>query len=77
VETEGGKSVTFVYAPKMPFSVTVEDANGTPAYRAIQSDFFRGLIADILKFYESGKPSFDTKQTLEVMRMRDMILSRI
>ncbi len=77
VETENGKEVTFVYAPKMPFSVTTEDANGTPAYRLIKSEFFHGLIADILRFYESGKTSFDTAQTLEVMRVRDMILSQI
>ena len=77
VETEGGKDVTFVYAPKMPFSVTTENADGTPAYRLIKSDFFRGLIADILKFYESGKTSFDPAQTLAIMRMRDMILDQL
>jgi hypothetical protein len=77
VELEGGKEATFIYAPKLPFSVSTEAPDGTPAYRAIKSDFFRGLIADILRFYESGKPSFDTAQTLEVMRMRDMILKGI
>lgn len=77
VETAGGKEATFIYAPKLPFSVAVEAPDGTPAYRAIKSDFFRGLIADILRFYESGKPSFDLAQTLEVMRLRDMILAQI
>ena len=77
VETECGKNATFVYAPKMPFSVTVEAEDGTPAHCTIKSDFFRGLIADILRFYETGKPSFDIAQTLEVMRIRDMILAQI
>lgn len=77
VSTQGGKDVTFVYSPKMPFSVTVEASDGTPCYRAISSDFFRGLIEDILTFYETGKPSFDPAQTLAAMRMRDAILSQL
>ena len=75
VETEGGKKATFVYSSKMPFSVTAEAPDGTPIHRTIKSDFFRGLIADILRFYETAKPSFDPAQTIEVMRLRDMILA--
>ncbi len=77
VVTENGKEATFIYAPKLPFSVATEAPDGTPAYRAIKSDFFRGLIADILRFYENAKPGFDPAQTLEVMRIRDMILAQI
>ena len=77
VTTRHGKEVTFLYAPKMPFTLTAEAADGTPLYRAVKSDYFRNLIADILRFYETGKPSFDSAQTLEVMRIRDMILQKI
>ena len=35
----------------------------------IESDFFKLLIQDILSFFESKKPSFDTVETMEVNRI--------
>jgi len=40
----------------------------------IKSDFFKGLMADILRFYETGKTSFDINETLEVIKIRDAVL---
>lgn len=75
VVTENGKEATMVYAYRLPFSVCSEESDGTSCYRAIKSDYFRILMDDILRFYESGKPSFDTAQTLEAMRLREAILT--
>lgn len=43
-------------------------------FRAISSDFFKALMRDILIFFETGKISFDTAETLEVMKIREAAL---
>lgn len=44
------------------------------SYIGVNSDFFAGLIADILKFYMDGKLPFDSAETLEVMKIREAIV---
>ncbi len=73
VEFEGGKQATLCYGEAMPFTVCTEK-DGKSAYAALNSDYFRALIADILRFYETGKVSFDTQETLEVMRIREALI---
>ncbi len=68
-----GKEATLIYAADMPFTACVEKA-GESRYVQLQSDYFRALIADILRFYESGKVSFDTNETHEVMRIREALI---
>ena len=41
------------------------------AYTSVKSDFFKHLIADMVRFFEEGTISFDTAETLEVMRIRE------
>lgn len=77
VTTLHGAGASFVFDPKLPFTVAAELADGTHTYRTINSDFFFGLIEDILRFYETQSTSFDPAQTLEVMHMRDMILNSL
>ena len=43
-------------------------------YVAIQSDFFKNLIADILRFFRTGEVPFNKEETLEVMKMREAII---
>lgn len=73
VKFENGKCATLVYAAPLPFTVCAEKG-GSSCYRQIKSDYFRGLMTDILRFYETGKISFDTTETLEVMRIRDAVV---
>lgn len=40
----------------------------------VRSEFFKGLIADILGFFVSSKLPFDPAETIEVMRLRDAII---
>ena len=68
--TEKGKKATLVYAPAFPYSIACDKADGTPAFVNITSLFFSGLMKDIVRFFDSGKTSFDTAETLEVMRVR-------
>ena len=43
-------------------------------YVAIQSDFFKNLIADILRFFRTGEVLFNKEETLEVMKIREAII---
>lgn len=43
-------------------------------YVAVQSDFFKNLIADILKFYKTGEVPFNSDETLEVMKIREAVV---
>jgi predicted dehydrogenase len=72
--TETGKKATLVYTPAFPYSVTCDKADGKPVHVRVTSDFFANLIRDIIRFFEESTVSFDTAQTLEVMRVRDMLL---
>ena len=60
-----------MFAPCMPFAATVADEKGKSAYLPINSPFFDYLIADILHFFETGEVSFDSGETLEVMKIRE------
>jgi len=73
--TENGKKATLVYAPALPYSIACERADGSAAFVNITSDFFSFLMKDIIRFFDSGVVSFDTKETLEVMRIRDAVLN--
>ena len=72
---ENGKRASFLYAPAMPFTAVVADKDGKSSYRPINSKFFVNLIADIIRFFETGETSFDPAETLEVMRIRDAVLA--
>ena len=66
-----GREAMMVYGESLPFSAYMM-AEGQPAkYKAAKSSFFKILAADILRFFEEGTTSFDTAQTLEVMKIRD------
>jgi len=54
------------YAAGAPFEITMSDpASDTAVHCSVESAIFEGLIRDMLRFFETKKPSFDTAQTLE------------
>ncbi|MBQ8509833.1 MAG: hypothetical protein IJ493_08005 [Clostridia bacterium] len=63
------RSAGMRFAPPLPFTVTLDGGK-----RDVKSDFFKGLIADIVRFYETGEVSFDPAETMEVMRLREAAL---
>ncbi|MBR4073545.1 MAG: hypothetical protein IKK24_06340, partial [Clostridia bacterium] len=76
VNTENGKKATLIYACGLAFTVCAENSKGEEnKYLSLNSDFFGYLLDDIVKFFESGNLPFDSKQTLEVMRLRDAVLN--
>ena len=60
------RKATLSYRNTNSFSV-----DGKP----VKSDFFMNLISEILNFYNTGKASFDTEQTLEVIKIRDAAIA--
>ena len=68
-----GRYARMLFAPCMPFTATVSDAEGTK-YLPINSAFFDNLIADIFHFFATGEASFDSAQTLEVMKIREAVV---
>lgn len=73
VSYDDGRFATMTFAPALPFIVTASKDDET-RYMPIQSDYFKRLLADILRFYTSGSTSFDVAQTLEVMKIREAAL---
>lgn len=71
---ENGKQATMIYSFGFGFTACVEFKNGDIFNRPITSDTFGGLISDILRFYNTGVPSFDTNQTLTVMKIREGVI---
>ena len=72
-KTASGKDATMIYGSAMPYNVYMTK-DGKETWKSIKSPFFDGLIADMLTFFETGKPSFDSAQTLEVIKLRDAVL---
>ena len=73
-KTADGKDATMIYGCAMPYNVYMTK-DGREAWKSVKSPFFDGLIADMLRFFDTGKTSFDPAETLEVSRLRDAVLS--
>ncbi len=67
------KQAAMIYADPLPFSILGQSA-GTERYTEIRSDYFPGLIKDMLHYFETGEKSFDKQETFEVMRIREAVL---
>ena len=48
-----------------------ENENGERVYKTSGKGHFPTLIEDILRFFETGEFSFDTNETLDVMKLRE------
>ncbi len=71
---ENDKQAVMIYAPNYGFALNAINAEGKNPNRVITSDFFKVLIADILRFYKTGETSFDIAQTLEAMKIRTGVI---
>lgn len=75
VYMENGDIGNLIYAPSYGFTVSgQDDGEGKGITKSMSGDFFACLIDDILNFYETGECSFESWQTLECMRIRQMLL---
>ena len=69
IRYEDDREAMMVFAPRLPYTMQMTDVNGKNKYVAIKSAFFPALMAEILRFYESGRSSVSPEETLEVMRL--------
>ena len=74
VKFENSKNASMIFAPAFPFAVCVDTKDGNSVNKPVSSDFFKNLLADILNFYKTGETSFDVKQTLQVIKIRDGVI---
>ena len=74
VEFIDGRAATMVFSMAFGYSLCFDKGGLDTKFVHVTSDTFNGLINDILRFYKTGAPSFDTAQTLEVMRIREAVI---
>lgn len=72
-KTASGKDATMIYGSAMPYNAYMTK-DGKETWKSIKSPFFDGLIADMLRFFETGETSFEPAETLEVIKLRDAVL---
>lgn len=70
-----GRHAKLFFSPCLPFTAAVAGADGRSAYHRISSPYFDNLIADIIRFFETGETSFDSAETLEVMKLREAVIA--
>ena len=74
VKLENQKNITMVQAASFPFAVCIENDKGESVYKVVESEFFKSLVEDMLRFFETGECSFDSEQTLRVMKIRTGVI---
>ena len=73
VKFEGNKYATLNYSSNFAYSIS-SDLGDRTVFKTAGTLHFRRLMEDILNFFETGETSFDTKETLSVIKIRDGIL---
>ena len=73
INYDNGRIATIIYAPKFAYTIYMSSCD-KQAWKSVKSPFFNGLIDDMLNFFRTGEISFDVAETLEVARLRDMML---
>ena len=74
VDYPDGRSGAMLYGDKLPFALQLTDGAGKLSYQTIKSPYFQTLMAEILRFFETGIPSVEEADTLEVMAIRQAAL---
>lgn len=74
VKLADGRAATMIYAPALSYGIMAEREDGTTVYKSAAAGHFQSLISDILSFFEAGKRSFSSDETLLVMKLREAML---
>lgn len=74
VDYPDGRSGAMLYGDKLPFALQLTGDEGKLSYQAIKSPYFQTLMAEIVRFYETGIPPVSEASTLEVMALRQAAL---
>lgn len=75
VDFEGDKTATMIFYPPMPHAISSAREDGKESvFRLCQSETFKGLLSDILRFFSTGEVSFSADQTKEIMKIREFAI---
>ncbi|MBE5743657.1 MAG: hypothetical protein E7358_02955 [Clostridiales bacterium] len=72
---ENGKLVKINLTLYNDYFLIAPDKDGISKMVPMGWDFFVNLLGDILRFFETGEVSFDVNQTLEVIKIREALIS--
>ena len=72
-----GREGTLTFANDLPFTVKATEKDGKTVEKNIDSPFFNSLIEDIIRFFGDGELSFDSEETLEVMKLREKFVAAL
>ena len=72
-----GRAANLLYSPTLTYSAIISGPDGKSVNAPKLSGFFPNLMRDIVRFFSEGSPSFDTSETLAVMRVRDAIFDAL
>lgn len=74
VEFVDGRVATLIFSIAFGYSLCFDKGGFDTKFVHVTSDTFSGLIADLVHFYKTGEVSFDTEQTLSVMKLREAMI---
>lgn len=75
IQYADGRFVRILMSLWMPYGIVLQDKDGVSKFESIDYSFFKYLLEDIMRFFETGKPSFDVNETLEVIKVREKLIS--
>lgn len=77
IEYKDGRKASVLFSDTcgIPAAIIPHTKEKSSEYIAVSSDYFGGLMKDILRFYQTGVPSFDMRETLEVMSVREALVN--
>ena len=74
VEFADGRVATLIFSIAFGYSLCFDKGGFDTKFVHVASDLFAGLVADMIHFYKTGETSFDTAQTLTVMKLREAMI---
>lgn len=75
LKTLNGFESSIIYSPQLSFSVAAQMSDSDFSKKEITSDFFVNLLEKMMAFFKTNKEPFNPAETLEVMRIRDALIS--
>ena len=72
-EYPDNRRAVMLWGPGLPYTAHIA-CKEKAVYTRISSDFFQGLITDMLNFFNTGERSFASAETLEVIKLRELAI---
>lgn len=77
VKLAEGREATMIYSPTIPYAINAEFESGGAQYRTAEGGHFERLISDIISFFDGKDCSFDSGETLDVMKLREAVIKGV